>query len=188
MLRHILFYKILITLIVFQLTTPAFIISSEWDRQRIWLGLKLFPTMLSADLNLHEKTDDQETLRIVLLYKYQKNFASDIAKKLAQKRTIGNFKIEIDVTDDLSLKKYSHRKVAGVFLCEKLYDKINPIIQFGKTNHVIIFSPFEKDVQAGVSGGMVIYDRILPYINSTTMKLSDIQLAPIFLEIAETYD
>ena len=178
----------LITLIVYQLATPAFIISSEWDRHRVWLGLELFPITLSADLNLHEKTDEKGTIRIVLLYKYQKKFASDIKKKLSQKKTVGNFKIEIEITDDLSLKNYENQKIAGIFLCEKLYNNIERIIQFGKNNHVIIFSPFEKDVQAGVSGGMVIYDRPLPFINSKTMKQSGIQLKPIFLEIAESYD
>jgi hypothetical protein len=50
-----------------------------------------------------------------------------------------------------------------------------------------VFSPFAGDVEAGVSSGLVVSDRILPYVNVEAMRLSGVQMKPFFLRVAEQY-
>lgn len=59
-------------------------------------------------------------------------------------------------------------------------------MRYGIKHRIIIFSPFQGDVERGASGGILISDRILPYLNLETMHLSDIRIKPFFLRIAET--
>jgi len=189
MIRRVLLYKTLIFFITFQFAITGILISDEWDNQRIWLGLEMFPTILSADKNITEKIDNNGKLLLVLLYENKQNIADDMIKSLRKIGKIRNIPIEIEATNDFTLKKYETRNIAGIFLIERINHKqFKDVSRYGKKHSIIVFSPFEKDVEMGIPAGIIIYDRIFPYINQNAIKAYNVKLKDLFLEIAEQYD
>jgi hypothetical protein len=53
---------------------------------------------------------------------------------------------------------------------------------------VLLFSPFEGDVERGVATGFRVTDKVLPMVNTTSLKLSNIQLKAFFLRVAVKHE
>ncbi len=92
--------------------------------------------------------------------------------------------MQIELTDDTSLKEYKNTRLAGIFLTQKLGSELESLIQYGRKNHVIVYSPFEEDVK---KGGISITSIILPYVNMDAMKSSGIRIKQFFLRIVKQY-
>jgi len=52
----------------------------------------------------------------------------------------------------------------------------------------MLFSPFKGDVEKVIHSGFVVSDRILPYINLTTIQQSRIKLKECFLKVSKYYE
>jgi len=161
--------------------------AGEWENQRIWLSLDLFPGMLASDKNINEKTDLDGNLVLVLLYVNKKDMAEDMAAHLRKIKKIRKIPLKIEISDDLSMKKYENKKIAGIFFSQRIKN-VEAIVEYGKKYHVIVFSPFEKDMEREIFGGIAIYDQILPYINKKALKSYDIHIKDFYLQIAEIYE
>ncbi|WP_022669170.1 hypothetical protein [Desulfospira joergensenii] len=96
--------------------------------------------------------------------------------------------IRVEVTTDTSLEQYSKEPPAGIFLVQEISDDLERVINFGKLHKIIVFSPFEGDVEAGVLGGIHISERMLPYINQRTLDASGIKIKPFFLRVSKHYE
>ncbi|MDY7033897.1 MAG: hypothetical protein SVY10_18540 [Thermodesulfobacteriota bacterium] len=164
---------------------PSGLSAGEREDRRAWAGLDLFPSLLAADGDITKKHGPDGELLLVLVYTDRKRFATDITQHLKKIGKIRGIPIRIELTQDTSLKGYEENPPAGIFIAERLFHRLDSIIQFGRRHHIIVFSPFEGDVEQGVPGGIVVSDRILPYINMKSMRLSKIQIKPFFMRIAE---
>jgi hypothetical protein len=163
--------------------------AGDKEAQRIWAGLDLFPSILAADRGIGSKTGPDGKLLLVLKYSDDRSAVQEMASHLEKVTTIRAIPIRIELTKDPSFKSYNDEQVAGIFIAQKISpDFISAAIHFGQKHHVIIFSPFKGDVERGVSGGIIISDRILPYVNMETMQKSAIHLKPFFLRIAKTHE
>ena len=160
----------------------------EMESRRIWAGVDLFPSLLAADLDIEGKCTPDGMLLLVLLYVDEKRAAEDMARHLLEINKIRGIPIRVEVSDDITLKKYSDYPPAGVFLTQRITQDLDPIIEFGKRHHILVFSPFEDDVKEGIPGGIIIRDRILPYVNITTLRSSEIRIKEFFLRISKQYD
>ncbi len=185
-MKHSCCYFIIIALLICFL--PYKLNAQDRETQRIWAGLDLFPSMLAADQDIASKTGPDGKLLLILKYINDKGAAEEMARHLKKVNTIRGIPIRIELSNHNSLENYKDTQIAGVFIAQKLTDSPSDIIHFGKKQHAIIFSPFKGDVEAGISGGIVIVDRILPYINITTMRLSGIRIKPFFLRVTKAYE
>jgi hypothetical protein len=78
--------------------------------------------------------------------------------------------------------------VGGIFVAEAQPQELRTILDLARSHRVIIFSPYEGDVERGAHGGISVRDRILPYINVHALRLSGIELKVFFLKVAERYE
>ena len=90
---------------------------------------------------------------------------------------------------DLTLDSIQSRVPAGIYLAEVLYDKeLSRLVEYGIEKGVIVYSPFDGDVNRRILGGLVVETRVRPYINLHTMRESRIRIKQFFLKVAKQYD
>jgi hypothetical protein len=179
-------FSLLAAFIAFFLLSGAAVADGMSDR-RAWVGLDLFPTFLAADNHIEEKTGEDGKLHLLLVHRGRGNLAEEMAAQLGLVEAIRGIPIRVSeiVIDDL--EGFEGDALAGIFLVERLGNGLETAIRFGQDRGVVVFSPFSGDVEKGISSGMVISDRILPYVNVEAMRLSGVHMKTFFLGIAEQY-
>ena len=185
-IKHTCIYLLALVLLISPF--PGGVNAGEQETLRTWVGLDIFPSFLAADRDIASKTGSDGKLLLVLKYIDDKEAAEEMARHLKKINTIRGIPIRIELADDTSLEVYKDAQVAGIFITEKITRNLTDLLYYGKKYHVIVFSPFKGDIEAGVSGGIFISDRILPYVNIKAMRLSGIRIKPFFLRIAKAYE
>jgi hypothetical protein len=155
--------------------------------RRAWAGLDLFPSFLAADADIAEKKRPDGALHLLLVYQNRQDLAESMRTHLKQVTKIHDIPTRITITGIDELGDEVEPSPAGIFLVERAGDEIEAVIRLGREHRAVVFSPFAGDVERGISSGMVITDRILPYVNVEAMRLSGIRIKPFFLRIAEQY-
>ena len=180
--------------ILFLLTAVFMLLLLPWkaaadglSERRAWVGLDLFPTFLAADDHIDEKKGQDGKLHLLLVHRGRKDLTDEMASQLARVGTIRDIPIRVSEVMIDDLETFAGDTPAGIFLVERMGDGLKTAIRFGQKSHIIVFSPFTGDVEKGVDSGMVISDRILPYVNMEAMRLSGIDIKSFFLRIAERY-
>lgn len=168
------------------LLAPLVFADGETDR-RTEAGVRMFSTLLAADLNLQFKTADDGKILLVIYYTSDAPRAEQLAHALRAK-TIGGRSVIVETTSDSAFKAYGKRAPAGVFLAQAPDSKtLKSIIQYGIAQHIIVYSPFEGHVESGVLGGLSIGAQVRPYVNLPTLQASQINLKPIFMKVTKVY-
>ena len=161
--------------------------TDEIADRRAWAGLDLFPSFLAADADIAEKKRSDGALHLLLVYQNRQDLAENMRAHLKQVTEIHDIPIRIGITGIDELSEKVEPSLAGIFLVERAGEKLETVIRLGREHRAVVFSPFAGDVERGVSSGMVISDRTLPYVNVEAMRLSGIHIKPFFLRIAEQY-
>ena len=162
--------------------------ADEQEHRMISLGLKLFLPFLGADEDLAAKTAPDGNLPVVVVYMSDVRQATEMAQRLAQTETLKGIPLKI-ITQSLDdLLESPAPYPAGVFLAERFGFDLPNLAHWGIEHRVLTFSPFSGDVEGGILGGVLVTERILPYVNMQTLKRSGIHLKPFFLKIAARYE
>ena len=173
------------------LAVSAFADSDEMRRTEA--GVRMFSTLLSADLDLQKKTVDDGKVLLVIYYTTDSARAQQLAQMLrvapsGEPKKIGGMPVEVETTSDATFKAYGKRTPAGVFVAQPPDVKtLKSIIKFGISHRMIVYSPFEGHVERGVLGGLSIEAQVRPYVNQATMQASQISLKPIFMKVTKVY-
>lgn len=179
--------RLLLVAAFFIVLSPGESAADELSDQRARIGLDLFPSVLAADKNIEGKKCDDGTLKLILVHAGRENFAEEMAAELKRINEIRGIPIRISIVEIHELEKTTDCQTAGVFLVERITGGMEAVIRFGGEQHAIVFSPFPGDVEDGVPSGMLITDRILPYVNVDALRLYDVHLKSFFLKIAVQY-
>lgn len=158
------------------------------DEIRLMVGSRLFPSMLAADMDLAGKVASDNTLRTLVVYRVDRHSARRAADELAQIPSVRSIPLTVVIVSIDDLPTYKDRAVAGIFIAERLDERLVEVISFARKQHIITFSPFQGDVEAGVVGGILVRDRILPFINKSALRDSTLSLRSFYFTIAETYE
>ncbi len=162
---------------------------AEREAVRCRAGLDLFPSLLAADLNIRNKTGRDGKLCLLLLHANNPEKAKEFAAHLTSVGRIRGLPIRVDIAVEQSFDQYyKDQTIAGIFLTQPLSHRLNSIIAFAREHRCILFSPFEGDVERGVSGGMHISDRVLPYLNISALKAANIQIKSFFLRVSMRHE
>ena len=154
---------------------------------RIQIGLNLIPAVLAANKNLNTE-QKVEPLRLYIVYVHDRQRAM---KSLAQLQTVNNIR-----GHELLIKVINFRDLMGqniqlndaLFIIEPMAGELESMIHYARKQQVILFSPFKSDVKKGVMAGFEVTNKVLPAINLTAMRNSNIDLKAFFLRIAIKYD
>src|SRR5258708_615403 len=159
----------------------------ETEDRRIAIATRLFRTLLAADLDLQKKMAGNDRLRIVFLYASEGRRAEDLVKAF-DGTDIHEIPVTAEATNDPSFAKLGKVVPAGIFIVDALpRPELKSVVRYGIEHHVIVYSPFEGDVESGVLGGLSIEAQVRPFLNQTTLDASHIVLKPIFMKVAKVY-
>jgi hypothetical protein len=161
--------------------------SVERDELRVRAGIDLFPSLIAADLDITKKSEKGGIITLLLIYTDNRSYAISMSQRLGELKTIRNIPIRVEISNDLTMSAYADNPPAGIFLIQPLDEKLPEIIRFAVERGVILFSPFQGDVEKGVLGGLHISDRVLPYINKSTMKAAGINIKEFFMRVSVIY-
>lgn len=174
-----------------QITIPIIIliisVSELYSNNRILIGIDLFPSFLASDQNIHNKIGEDKQLHIVIAYQYDQNTAIDMANRLKDLGKIRGIPIKVYISTENEIEYSKDQNIAGIFIAESMIP-LRSIIKKSIEQSFIVFSPFEGDVEKGVTGGMYITDRIVPYINVKTLLLAKINMKSFFLKVSKQYE
>jgi hypothetical protein len=161
---------------------------------RAAMGARLYRAMLDADLELSRKTQPDGRLLVVFVHRGDPVGAARLASEFTtagkggKALAIAGLPLAIELTNDVTLAAYSTRPIAGVFLADSFDGKaLRYLVDFGIARRVIVYSPFEGDVERGVLGGLSIEAQVKLSINERTLNASAVTLKPLFLKSCKVY-
>jgi hypothetical protein len=176
----------------FSMLAPLLLADPQQER-RTEIGLKLFRTMLAADLKLEQKAHDGQLL-VLFFHKDDKKRAEQLAAAFARGpgtaagEPIRGLPVAAEVASDSAFAAYAERRPAGIFLTQALdAATLRAIVRFGIAQGVIVYSPFEGHVESGVLGGLAVEAQVRPYINEATLSASNVSLKELFLKVSKVY-
>ncbi len=181
-------HSLLVSIAIALLFWASCLDAHEVDRLRINAGIELFPSFIAADLDIANKTGKNGNLTLLLVHQANEHETEHLAATLTKVKRIRGLSISVHVVSVEALTDYHHLRPAGIFIAEHLPNEtLDAILAFGRRAQVLVISPHEGDVEHGVSGGISVSDRILPYVNMQALDASSIRLKHFFLRIAEKY-
>lgn len=175
----------LCTAVILALLYVGPVVADEQTDRRILVGLKLFPAVLAADVDIALKTAPDEHLHLVIGYLDNDDVAQRAAERLREAGPIRDIPVVVHTVRYSALTSLEYIP-AALFLAEWSPESIPAIMAYGDSHSRLIFSPFRGDVSLGVHAGVFVGDRILPLINPDALHHAGIQLKPFFLEVART--
>jgi len=186
--------RLLAAIVGLSLLAPRLVQASTKEEQRARIGLQLFKSLLAADLGIEERAQNDE-LAVVFLYARGEGSALELAEIFGAKEAEGTaagpsvrgIPLRIVVSEDRTLTGNRDRP-AAIFLTEPMSDAaLERLVRYGIDHRVLVYSPFEGDVEKGVAAGLYIGAQVRPYVNLATLKASGIRLKSFFLRAARTY-
>lgn len=168
--------------------------ADEYQQRRIDTGVRLFRALLAADLGLARKATGGHLL-VLFFYAHDRRRAEDLARLFAkgeggstEAAAIKGMPVAVDVADDAGFAAYASRTPAGIFITDPPEGAtLRALVDYGIANRVIVYSPFEGDVEKGVLGGLAVEAQVRPYINLATLNASQIELKEFFLKVTKVY-
>jgi hypothetical protein len=182
MVRYILFSCIAVMILSDERAFPV-----ERDELRVNAGIDLFPSLIAADLDIEKKRGSDGTITLLLFYTDNRAQAVSMSERLSEGKKIRNIPIRVEISNDLTMRVYTDNPPAGIFLTQPLYEGLPEIIKYATDKGIILFSPFQGDVENGVLGGLHISDRVLPYINKSAMNATGINIKQFFIRVSVIY-
>lgn len=179
---------IFMTAMVYAATSPS--ASDAFINRRITSGTKLFRALLAADFDLAGKTINDGHLKLCLLYVNDDENAQRAADVLLHdKARIKNIYIRIEIVSFASFVANKTERIAGIFLTQPLSDdNLNLLIERVNEQSIIVFSPFEGDVERGVQSGLAVESRVRPYLNVKALQTAEIRLKSFFWRVSKRYE
>jgi hypothetical protein len=170
------------------LLSLAWLPSSAQDAlsPRMQIGISIMPAILAANKRLADS--DTQTLPIYIVYRDNRHLAEQLMPGLEKIGKIRNHALQVEsisLTDLLASKLVPS---SAIFIAEPINDELGTLLEFVQQQRVLLFSPFEGDVELGVATGFRVTDKVLPMVNMTSLKLSNIQLKAFFLRVAVKHE
>lgn len=179
----------LVVVLFLSVPLQALMLADSFTDRRIHVGTKLFKTLVSADLEINSKLSREQQINIAIIYSNNRLDAQAIASGLSENfSNIQGAHTHYEKLTLLELVDYKDN-ISAIFIAEPLDDaSISQLVAYGVDQHIVIFSPFEGDVERGVLGGLSVQATVRPLINKDTLEKSQLKIKPFYLKVAKLYE
>lgn len=166
-------------------------VSDDFTERRITAGARIFRALLAADVDIIQKTSGNGELRLGLLYIDHTDNAEMAAAALGHRgdSRIRKMKIRIEIVSFDKCIANDKGPLAGVFVTQRLNaENLRTLTAFASERRMVVFSPFEGDVERGVQSGIAIEARVRPYLNTKALRTAQVRLKSFFMKVAKAYE
>ena len=179
----------LLILLVWSLISMQ-VLADAMQERRITISASIFPRLIAVDLNLLEKLDESGNVRLGLVYLSDIDQAKKTGKLISRKiKKIAGKNIVVEYIDLKSINQYMEKSLSGIFLTQVFSNsEIKKIITFSNSKNVLSFSPFEGDVERGISASIFVGAKIRPYFNIKSLNIAGVKLKPALLKVSKAYE
>jgi hypothetical protein len=165
--------------------------SDDFTERRITAGAKIFRALLAADVDIAHKTDSDGKLMLGLVYIDDTGNAQVAAATLMHRDDprIREMQIRIQTLPLAECTAEVNGPLAGVFVTQKLNaEQLQILTAFANARHLVVFSPFQGDVERGVQSGIAVEARVRPYLNINALRAARVRLKTFFFKVAKVYE
>ncbi len=166
-------------------------ISGDFADRRITTGAKIFRALLAADVDIGQKAGSDGSLKLCLLYTDDPRNAEIATATLLNRddTRIRKIDVSVEAVAFSAFVEEQSRPIAGIYLTQLLSaDQLELLLKLSIEQHIIIFSPFEGDVERGVHSGLAVEARVRPYLNMKALQTAGIRLKSFFMRVAKQYE
>ncbi len=153
---------------------------------RLQIGIGILPAVIAANKRLADETE--QSLPIYVVYKNNRHLAERLVSSIEKIERIRNRQLVIEPAALTDLTSDELEPASTIFIAEELDGDLDELIEFVERQKVLLFSPFKGDVERGVAAGFRVTDKVLPMVNMTALKQSNIQLKAFFLRVAVKHE
>lgn len=166
------------------------LVADTYSDRRVTVGLSLFRALLVADQDAEARVDAAGTLPVLVLYAEDKLQADGYAETLQQElATIREHPTRVDSIAFEAYLARDEQAPLAIFIAERLTgSELESLVQSAIAGGVILFSPFEGDVEKGVLAGLSVQASVRPYINLKVLNETGVSIKPFYLRVARTYE
>ncbi len=161
-------------------------LAQEMVSPRMQIGIGLLPAVIAANKRI--ASEPGTVLPVYLVYKNDRQLAEQLKPGLEKVDRIQQRQLEIESIALADLLASAPEPASAIFIAEALGDDVEPLIEFANRQKILLFSPFKGDVERGVAAGFRVTDKVLPLVNMTALKQSNIQLKAFFLRVAVKHE
>jgi len=164
-------------------------IADSQDERRVRTAARLFRALLAADVGIERKADRLGQLDIAI-YSADAPAAERVAALLAPPDaaapvSVRGLPLQLRRIDGLS--EDSPPPVALFLATPLAATELDQLVGWSIRHRVILYSPFEGDVERGALAGLAIGAKVQPYLNQRSLAASGVELKPFFLRVAKVY-
>ena len=159
--------------------------AQETEENLVRISLSIFPKLVAVDLGMKDKLTSNGEIKLQVFYSQKEALAKAVAKQLREQYPrIAAYPVQVEASD-----VFAENPPTAILIVERLENaSIKKLIEYGVAHRILVFSPFKEDVDRGITAGMYMAIRILPYFNRDTLHRSRIQMHKIILRSAKFYE
>lgn len=164
--------------------------AQNYDELRVRTGARLLRVLLAADEGLEAKAGENRQLSVLILVgrpQTGESIAGLIAPEGDSARSqVRGISVQAKVIE--ALPSSEQGVPIALFLATPLEaGEFDTLLKWCIDHRVILYSPFEGDVERGATAGISVQAKVQPFVNLTTLRSSGIELRPFFLDHSRTW-
>ena len=172
------------------LLATASVHADVYDDRRTRAGLRLFRSLLAAEIGIENKVGDDGQLHLLILGGEPSHTAELEAllapSKGGKEATLRG--VPVQVRSAQQLDESNTLELAGVFLAAvPSDDELETLIAWSIKEQIMLYSPFEGHVERGVMAGIAIEAKVRPYLNTGAIAAAGLELKPLFLKVSKVH-
>ena len=153
---------------------------------RLQIGSSILPGILAADKRL--SGGEAGRLAIYLVYRDNRYQAEQLRPGFEKIGAIRGHELRIESASLGELEGLDPPPASAIFIAEPLGADLERLLDLARQRKLLLFSPFEGDVERGVATGFRVTDKVLPMVNMKSLKQTNVQLKAFFLRIAVKHE
>ncbi len=159
----------------------------EEEQQRFRVGLKIFPACLGAVESLEDRLAPDGSLQVLVVYEGSDAAARQAVTSLNGIGRVRGLTLNAKALSVTAIDEDREAEVSAIFVASVGLGS-RQLRGWSERYRVLVFSPFDGEVEAGAVAGLYVADRILPYLNMTQAQRAGIRFKPFFLQVARQHD
>lgn len=181
------FIKFLV--LIWCLFSPELYADATEDR-RVMISASIFPRIIAVDEDLSKKLDSKGNVHLALVYKSDISKAEKIAKQIRRKvKKIAGTKFHVTIVKLKDINQDNSERFSGILLVNPLSNTgLKTVKNYSNTQHILLFSPFEGDVERGVMAGIFVGSKIRPYFNLKSLGSAEVSLKSAIMKVSKTHE